>query len=985
MTSLTANRADNCPLPEVLENIAAGQAVSAAQREHVDTCDRCRRTLERIRHDNSLLAEYLAGPGWHAVDCEEGPGGLDVPGYDILREIHRGGQGVVFQALQRSTNRPVAIKVIRQGAFATDADRVRFAREIETLGQLDHPNIVAVHDAGLASGYHYFVMDYVDGLPLDEAVALESDDGPRRPRIARERVTSTLQTFVSVCDAVHAAHLRGVVHRDLKPSNIRVDRAGNPCVLDFGLAKSIAPSGDSMTRTGQFVGSLPWAAPEQVEGDPDRIDLRSDVYSLGAILYRLLTGAPPFDVGTNLRNTLDDILHREPPRPRTAAAARGLLIDDEIETIILKCLSKDRDRRYQSAGELARDIRRYLAGEAIDAKRDSAWYVIRKTAWKRRRTILAWALPLPLLLIAGLALERSAAAARQAELERSLRQVESDRSAAVSELARRLHARPGSSVESPGGRLDRSNAGAIYADLDAGSFAVADHSVALLLAETLRDRGDIVEAEALVRRAIYLLGRQQGTRHPEIGHMRAVLADILLRRATRMREAQQTAQLAIRELTDSFGATSPDTARGWTLLARIELAAGRATEAREAGLRAVRAAPRRNSLEHADAQLVLARVHAELGSRQDARRDAVDGLRTMLGHAHDTDARLLDSLGLTAELLDLGMLETGELFDPARLRGSFATLGPSGAMRETAAVLRGGADGTLRDQNVVPARFLMIALRERLLGPDDPRLGASLAAAGASLFAASVESPRFSSAGVEEAAGLFERAIPLQISAHGADSPLVGKSYEKLAGCLVQLCRIREAAEWFARDCELWMRQPPEVCDEYQVMLRARWTAWFMTRALAYERALAWTDRALELIGRQVGHDHPGAALMYACRALCLAELGRPAEAFTSEQKAVELLRTQPVPSDQRLECARFLGLAQLRLGRIDEARATLLPARDAEFASESHPATEFRRLEWMRAMLIFARGAEDDALSAECEEYIRRHGVGDIQPNSTP
>ncbi|MHC4065944.1 MAG: protein kinase domain-containing protein, partial [Planctomycetota bacterium] len=296
-------------------------------------------------------------------------------GYTIVREAHRGGQGVVYQAIQKGTKRKVAIKVMKEGPFAGPTDKARFEREVQVLGQLNHPNIVAIHDSGSAAGSFYYVMDYVSGRPLD--VHMASD---------HRSIDDTLRLFAKICEAVSAAHLRGVIHRDLKPSNIRIDAEGKPHVLDFGLAKvatgtvTNASQPQVMTMTGQFVGSLPWASPEQAEGAPGKIDVRTDVYSLGVILYQMLTGKFPYAVVGNMRDVLDRIMKAEPARPSTVRKQ----INDEVETIVLKCLAKERERRYQTAGELGRDVVRYLAGEPIEAKRDSAMYVLRKQVGKHR-------------------------------------------------------------------------------------------------------------------------------------------------------------------------------------------------------------------------------------------------------------------------------------------------------------------------------------------------------------------------------------------------------------------------------------------------------------------------------------------------------------------------------------------------------------------------------------------------------------------------
>lgn len=412
------NWAASCPESDVLESLAAGVPAANNVTQHLDDCAACRAALQRIRDNNRFLAKFAPGGALPRIPVAEPSQTIDIPGYEIQGEIHRGGQGVVYHAVQKSTKRDCAVKVMKHGPFATSADRARFDREVSTLGMLEHPNIVAVRDAGAVAGCQYFVMDYVDGWPLDEAFDADgltlSDslvaaqlDSVDRQKIGSSRGQSAVRTrsmlrvFIKVCDAVHAAHLRGVIHRDLKPSNVRVDHHGEPHVLDFGLAKSIEPQMESaVTQTGQFLGSLPWASPEQVEGASVRIDLRTDVYSLGAILYQLLTGQTPFDVGGSIRETLDSILLRPPPKPSALASSLGgSRVGDELDTIVLKCLAKNPDDRYQSAGDLSRDLRRYLAGEPIEAKRDSALYVLRK-ALQRYRMRVAVAAVFAVLLAA---------------------------------------------------------------------------------------------------------------------------------------------------------------------------------------------------------------------------------------------------------------------------------------------------------------------------------------------------------------------------------------------------------------------------------------------------------------------------------------------------------------------------------------------------------------------------------------------------------
>jgi len=285
----------------------------------------------------------------------------------------------VLQAIRLADSRKVALKIIRSDRLADSRARARFAQEHETLARLEHPGIVRVLEHGeLPSGEVWFAAEYVAGVALDRHV--DGLDRQRRRQAgdmaaAAFPVDEALRLFVQVCEAVQAAHRAGVIHRDLKPSNILVDADGRPHILDFGVARPPTVSDPALvTLTGEYLGSPAWSSPEQVEGQPAHVDTRTDVYSLGVVFYRVLTGTFPYEVDGPLSRVFDQIRQADPTPPR----AHVTFIDDELQAILLKALAKEREGRYQSVSELREDLERYLAGQPVQAKGRSRAYALRK-------------------------------------------------------------------------------------------------------------------------------------------------------------------------------------------------------------------------------------------------------------------------------------------------------------------------------------------------------------------------------------------------------------------------------------------------------------------------------------------------------------------------------------------------------------------------------------------------------------------------------
>jgi serine/threonine protein kinase/Tfp pilus assembly protein PilF len=295
---------------------------------------------------------------------------MDFGDYELLEQIGRGGQGVVFRAHQKSLNRTVALKVISLGQWASEAHVKRFRREAEAAACLEHPCIVPIYEVGERDGSCYFSMKFVEGGQLDEVIRRE----PMPPRRAAELIAKVART-------VHYAHEHGILHRDIKPGNVLLDAKGEPHLTDFGLAR-LVESASTVTRTMEVLGTPSYMAPEQAVGNNAAVSSVTDVYGLGAVLYQLLTGQPPFAGGTTYE-TIKLLLDTEPRQLRLLNPK----IDRDLSTICLKCLEKDPKRRYSSALALAEDLEHWLRHEPILARRTGISTKARK--WVRRKPAIA--------------------------------------------------------------------------------------------------------------------------------------------------------------------------------------------------------------------------------------------------------------------------------------------------------------------------------------------------------------------------------------------------------------------------------------------------------------------------------------------------------------------------------------------------------------------------------------------------------------------
>src|SRR5262249_51033006 len=351
--------------------------------------------------------------------------------YRLLRKLGEGGMGVVYEAEQQNPRRLVGLKIIRGGRLVDEYQVKLFKREAQALARLKHPGIAAIYEAGRADdGRHYFVMELVRGIPLLDYVKGRRLTGAQAPSNIRRR----LGLFLTICEAISYAHQRGVINRDLKPANIlvpeesegqsldgpSVSRVGVK-VLDFGLARIMDEDGagaSGLSQAGQVKGTLPYMSPEQVRGDTNQIDVRADVYALGVILYELLAERLPYDLEHVMLPQAIRIICEEAPKPmilalgesRDRVSRKTARIDRDIETIALKALEKEPERRYRSAAAMAEDVTRYLTNQPIQARPPSALYQLRKLVARHKFPFASLAAVFALLL--GFAITMAALSAR---------------------------------------------------------------------------------------------------------------------------------------------------------------------------------------------------------------------------------------------------------------------------------------------------------------------------------------------------------------------------------------------------------------------------------------------------------------------------------------------------------------------------------------------------------------------------------------------
>ena len=965
----------------------SADAIATAARRLKDPTER-RDYLDRVCDGDATLRvtveQRLAGSeetlGFFITDdlIVEKSGDM-IGRYRLGREIGRGGFGTVWLAEQTEpVKREVALKVIKLG-MDTRQVVARFDQERQALAMMDHPNIARVLDAGAtATGRPYFVMDLVKG----DSIAAYCDR--QRLTIARR-----LELFAQVCTAIQHAHGKGIIHRDLKPSNILVaERDGRPhaTVIDFGIAKATSAKLTDLTLVtmhDQVVGTLRYMSPEQAEGSQD-IDTRTDVYSLGVILYELLTGAPPFDEGT-MKGAAFSAIQRmirevDPPTPSSrlsdsketlidVAAHRsveprrlGTMIRGDLDWIVMKALEKDRSRRYETANGLALDIQRYLNGEPVTAAPPSAAYRIRKFVRRHKGAVAAGSAVAAALVvgIVGFAWQarvadslRVTAEQQKTMAERQQRIAEDTAKAEAREKKRAvainqfmtgaLRAADPNVGGSQGIRVTDALANAVRA-LDKGAFKDdpdIEASLRSVVAEIFHRNGRLKDAQRLGERALGLYEQVHRGDHEHLANTLNLVATI----AQDLGQYAKAEPLFVRSL-EMHRRLEPgdhaNTAMAMNNLANLYCRLGREVEAEPIMTQSL--AMQRRLLQSDDPELAmamnnLAHIRDMLGRREEAIElyEASLAIYEKLFDRHPMLAMALHNLGQMR--IGQGRLEESETMlarSLAMYRGLF-----KGDHPDTARAV--GAVANIRKilGKTVEAEALFreaLETLERLFPGDHPQVATSLG--NLALFY--LESGR-----TAEAEALLLRALDMQRRLTPGGHPAVAQLLDRLATARRELKRLKEAEELLAEALEIRKKIAPN--GDGAVVLAMNRLADVRRELGSVGDAEALSRDALALSRRLHEKDHPDTAVGLSYLGRILEDSDRAPDALPLLEESVAMLvRYYGRDHYDTAVGLTNLGRVRLRLGKKDEAR-------------EAHEqAVAMHRRRTPGGSLVLARALED-------------------------
>jgi tetratricopeptide (TPR) repeat protein/tRNA A-37 threonylcarbamoyl transferase component Bud32 len=852
--------------------------------------------------------------------------------YELLEEIARGGMGVVYKARQVSLNRLVAVKMLLFREFSSPEFVRRFRTEAEAAASLQHPNIVAIHEIGEHEGQHYFSMDYVPGKNLAQVISelrFPSADFQKAARCVEQ-----------IAEAIHYAHQRGVLHRDLKPSNVLIDEFDQPRITDFGLAKRLASTSDlalrtsNLTVTGQVLGSPNFMPPEQAGGKRGEIGAYSDIYSLGAILFHLVTGRPPF-VAQTVAETLQQILHTEPVPPRLLNPS----VPRDLETICLKCLEKDPRRRYETAHGLATELERFLNNEPVLAQPPTRLYRFQKLA-RRNKVPFTAAAAILLALVAGLGvatwgLLRERAARARAEAAEQAARTEVAKFEQVAQFLKDMLKGVEPSVAL--GRdttllrdiLDKT---AERLDKELKDQPTVEAELRETIGNVYQGLAEFVKAEAMYRQVLSLRKKALGDKHLDVATALDNLATALGHQGKYAEaEALYRKSLAIRKQLSAV--EHPQGLQGLTHLAGALDLQGK----------------------YAEAEAIL--------------RESLALQKRLFGNDHPDVAESLNNLATV--LYDQGQFAEAELCYRQALAVQKKLVGNehphvATTLYNIASILQAQSKSAEAEALYREA----LAMQKKLLGNDHPDVAFSLTSLAIT----------FQTQGkYAEAEAQIREALTLREKRLGKEHPLVTDSLANLAAILLDQGKNDDAEaiqrEALAREKKLHGDEHPEVAESLNNL------AGILRSQNKNSEAEAIHREAIAMARKLLGDEHPNVALFLNNFGSTLIALGNYAEAEAANRESLAIKRKllgedHPAIADSLND----LGAIFSRLGNYVQAEPLhreALAIRRKKFG-DTHPLVVVSLNNVAEVLGYQGKYAEAESLYREAMAITRNQGTDD-------